>query len=631
MVMAEPMANVARDIQGQAPLRSVQLGALDPVVEQRAGGVIHIRAAQALGRYHDNLSQPLEHWAKFAPDRVFLAQRDAQGEWRKRTYAQVLSDVKRIAAALLRRGLSPERPLVVLSGNDIEHALLALAAMYVGIPYAPISPAYSLMSSDFGKLRAILTLLTPGLVFASDGGSFARALYATVADEIELVIARNPLGDRATTMFADLLGAGDDAGIAAAHAKVLPDTIAKFLFTSGSTGNPKAVINTHRMLCSNQAMLASGFAFVADEPPVVVDWLPWSHTFGSNHNFNMVLVNGGSLYIDDGNPTPPGVPKTVRNLREIAPTIYFNVPKGYEALVPHFHADEALRRNFFSRLKVLFYAGAGLNQPTWDELTRLAIETTGERIIFLSSLGSTETSPLALACTWDFGRPGNIGLPTPGVELKLVPNEGKLEARLRGPHITPGYWRQEQLTRDAFDAEGYYKLGDALKFVDPNDPRKGLLFDGRIAEDFKLSTGTWVSVGPLRARFLDHFTPYVRDVVFAAADKDDIAALIFPDVESCRKLAGLAGDASPGDIIDAMAVREKFADLLARLAALSPGSSMRVERAILMVEPPSMDKGEMTDKGSINQRAVLKNRAPLVDELYAVPLSSRIIAAEGKH
>jgi feruloyl-CoA synthase len=622
-----------RDIKGRAavPLRSVKLGRLDPVIEGRAGGVIHIRAAQKLERFHDKLSQPLEHWAKTAPDRLFLAQRDTQGDWRKLSYAQVLADVKRIGAALLRRGLSAERPIVVLSGNDIEQALLALAAMHVGIPYAPISPAYSLMSSDFGKLRAIVDLLTPGLVFVNDGIPFGRALYETVPDEIELVVTRNPLGDRKTTLFADLLGSEDTPGIAAAHASVTPDTIAKFLFTSGSTGNPKAVINTHRMLCSNQAMLGSSFAFVADEPPVVIDWLPWSHTFGSNHNFNMVLTYGGSLYIDDGNPTPPGVPKTARNLREIAPTIYFNVPKGYEALVAHFRADEVLRRNFFSRLKVLFYAGAGLNQTTWDELTRLAIETTGERIIFLSSLGSTETSPLALACSWDFDRPGNIGLPAPGVELKLVPNEGKLEARLRGPHITPGYWRQEHLTREAFDAEGFYKIGDALKFVDPDDPGKGLLFDGRIAEDFKLSTGTWVSVGPLRARFVDHFAPYVRDAVFAGADRDDIAALVFPDVEACRKLAGLGSDASPAAIVAAPAVRATFAERLKKLAAASPGSSTRVERAIVMAEPPSMDKSEATDKGSINQRAVLKNRAALVDELYTQPLSSRVIAAEGKH
>jgi len=609
-----------------ARLRPVRLGAFDAVLDRRADGTILLRTAQNLGPYPKNLSEPLEHWAKAAPDRVFLAQRDAEGNWRRLSYAQVLAQVKRIGAALLRRDLSAERPVAIISGNGIEHALLALAAMYAGIPYAPISAAYSLMSTDFGKLRMIVDLLTPGLVFANDGGAFGRAIAAAVPENVELVVAQNPPANRKATLFADLLGAEDAAGVAAANAKVSPATIAKFLFTSGSTGQPKAVVNTHLMLCSNQAMIAAGFAFVADEPPVVVDWLPWSHTFGGNHNFNMVLVNGGSLYIDDGNPTPPGAPKTARNLREIAPTIYFNVPKGYEALVPHFRADEALRKNFFSRLKVLFYAGAGLNQTTWDDLTQLAVETTGERIIFLSSLGSTETSPLALACTFDFDQAGNIGLPAPGVELKLVPNEGKLEARLRGPHITPGYWRQEQLTREAFDAEGYYRIGDALKFADPADPAKGFLFDGRIAEDYKLSTGTWVSVGPLRARFIDHCTPYVRDVVFAGPDRDDIVALVFPDVEACRKLAPEhAPDAAPAGVLDDVRVRLKFAELLKSLAAASPGSSTRVMRALLMAEPPSMDKGEMTDKGSINQRAVLKSRAALVDELYATPLSSRAI------
>jgi feruloyl-CoA synthase len=611
-----------------APLRPVRLGAADTVLERRPDGALYLRAGQPLSAYHGKLSEPLEKWARLAPDRVFLAQRDAEGRWRAVTYAQALDDVRRIGAALLRRGLSAERPIAVLSGNDIEQALLGLAAMYVGIPYAPISPAYSLMSSDFGKLRAILKLLTPGMVFASDGLPFARALYATVPDEIELVVTRNPLGDRPTTLFADLLGAEDTVGVTAAHTSVTPDTIAKFLFTSGSTGNPKGVINTQRMLCANQAMLAAGYAFVADEPPVVVDWLPWSHTFGSNHNFNLVLVNGGSLYIDDGNPTPPGIPKTARNLREIAPTIYFNVPKGYEALIPHFRADETLRKTFFSRLKMLFYAGAGLNQATWNEINDIAVETTGERIIFLTSLGSTETAPLALTCSWDFDRPGNIGLPAPGVELKLVPNEGKLEARLRGPHITPGYWRQEQLTREAFDEEGFYKIGDALKFIDPNDPAKGLLFDGRIAEDFKLSTGTWVSVGPLRGRFIDHLSPYVRDVVFAGPDRDFISALVFPDMEACRKLAGLGADAPALDIVAHPRVRETFGAQMTQLAAASPGSSTRVVRALLMTEPPSMDKGEMTDKGSINQRAVLKNRAALVDELYAAEPSPRVIRIE---
>jgi feruloyl-CoA synthase len=624
------MPNTATNLKREAaPLRPVRLGRLNTVVETRADGTTYLRCAQSLPSHPATVTESLDRWARETPDRIYLAQRGADGEWRKLTYKQVRDRVRAIAAALLSRGLSAEKPIAILSGNDIEHALLALAAMYVGIPYAPISPAYSLMSSDFGKLRTIIGLLTPGMIFASDGNAYGRAIAACVPDNVELVVTRNPPADRKATLFADLVGAEDASGVADAAAKVTPDSIAKFLFTSGSTGQPKGVINTHRMLCSNQAMIAAGFCFVQDEPPVVVDWLPWSHTFGSNHNFNLVLTNGGSLYIDDGNPTPPGVPKTARNLREIAPTIYFNVPKGYEALLPHFRADDTLRKNFFSRLKVLFYAGAGLNQVTWDELTKLAVETTGERIIFLSSIGSTETSPLALACSWDFDRAGNIGLPSPGVELKLVPNEGKLEARLRGPHITPGYWRQDELTAAAFDAEGYYKIGDALKFADPNDPLQGLLFDGRIAEDFKLSTGTWVSVGPLRARVIDHFAPLVRDLVFAAPDRDFIGALVFPDVEACRKLAGLGAEATPAQIVADAKVRAAFAGLAKKLAAASPGSSMRVERLILMAEPPSMDKSEATDKGSINQRAVLKNRAALVDELYAMPLSSRVISAEG--
>jgi feruloyl-CoA synthase len=608
-----------------APLRVVRLGALDAVLDRRADGTIYIRTSQALGRYHDRVSAPLDYWAKAAPDRVFLAQRDAQDHWRTMSYAETRDAVARIGASLLRRGLSADRPIVVMSGNSIEHALLALAAMVVGIPYAPVSPAYSLMSSDFGKLRMIIDLLTPGMVFAGDGTAFGKAIAACVPDEIELVVTQNPPAGRKTTLFADLIGAEDAAGVAAAHSDVTPTTIAKFLFTSGSTGTPKAVINTHRMLCSNQAMLAHGFPFVEDEPPVVVDWLPWSHTFGSNHNFNLVLMNGGSLYIDDGNPTPPGAPKTARNLRDIAPTIYFNVPKGYEALVPYLRDDAVLRKNFFSRLNVLFYAGAGISRSVRDDLTALAVETTGERIIFLSSLGSTETAPAALVCTWDFDSPGNIGLPFPGVELKLVPNSGKLEARLRGPHITPGYWRQEHHTRDAFDAEGFYKLGDALKFADPDDPGKGLLFDGRIAEDFKLSTGTWVSVGPLRARFIDYFAPLVRDVVFAGADRDDIGALVFPDIEACRKLAGLDAKATADDVVKAPGLRAKFAELLRAFAA-GQGSSMRVMRLILMAEPPSLDKAEMTDKGSINQRAVLASRAALAAQLYAEPPPETVIA-----
>jgi feruloyl-CoA synthase len=604
----------------------VSLGVFKITQERRPDGARLMRSTAQLGDYPEQLTERLEHWGKAAPERVFLAQRDPTGGWRTLTYAQVLHEVRRIAAALLQRELSPERPVAILSGNDIEQALLGLAAMYVGVPYAPISPAYSLMSSDFAKLRMIIELLTPGLVFANDGALFARALDNVVPASVELVLTRNPVAGRQTTLFADL-AALPSAAVECAHATVNPDTIAKFLFTSGSTGAPKAVINTQRMLCSNQAMLAAGFRFVRDEPPVAVDWLPWSHTFGANHNFNLLLSHGGTLYIDEGNPTPAGLPKTVRNLREIAPTIYFNVPKGYDALIPHLRADRALRESLFRRLKVLFYAGAALSQSAWDALQELAIETCGERIIFLSSLGSTETSPLALACTRDFPRPGNIGVPVPGVELKLVPNEGRLEARLRGPNITPGYWRQHDLTREAFDEEGFYRIGDALRLADPDDPSQGLIFDGRLAEDFKLGTGTWVNVASLRARFIDHCSPYVRDVVIAGADRDEIAVLVFPEVEACRGLcdAGSAGT-KPADILAHAAVRQHFATMLGKLAASSPGSSTRICRLLLLDEPPSLDIGEMTDKGSINQRAVLKHRAALVEELYADTHSPRVIA-----
>jgi feruloyl-CoA synthase len=610
------------------PLRQVDLGRFDVVVERRQDGALLMRSTAALPPYPDKLTQPLEHWARAAPERVFLAQRDAGGAWRTLTYAQSLQNVRAIAAGLLQRGLSAERPIAVLSGNSIDHALLALGAMYAGIPHAPISPAYSLMSSDFGKLRAIIGLLTPGLVFAADGALFGRAIEAVLAPTIELAVSRNPPPRRKTTLFDELQGSVDD-GVDRAHADVVAHSIAKFLFTSGSTGEPKAVINTHRMLCSNQAMIAAGFAFVRDEPPVVVDWLPWSHTFGGNHNFNLVLTNGGTLYIDDGNPTPAGLAKTVANLREIAPTIYFNVPRGYDALIAHLRADKELRANFFSRLKVLFYAGAALSQPAWDALLKLSIATAGERIIFLSSLGSTETSPLAIGCTRDFPRPGNIGVPSPGVELKLVPQDDKLEARLRGPNITPGYWRQDHLTREAFDEEGFYKLGDAVKFADPGDPAQGLLFAGRLAEDFKLATGTWVNVGPLRGRFIEHFAPLVRDVVIAGADRDEIAGLVFPDLEACGKLwAGMPGDAKPAQVLAHASVRRRFAQLLAELAAASPGSSTRVCRLLLLAEPPSMDVGEMTDKGSINQRAVLRHRCALVEALYAQPAPAEVITLD---
>ena len=623
------MADAQRNIRSSAaPLRPVRLGPADFTLDRRADGTILIRSPHPLGNYPDKITQRLEHWAQAAPERIFIAQRATSGEWRTLTYSDTLAQVRGIAQVLLQRKLSAERPIAVLSGNDIEHALLGLAAMFAGIPYAPISVPYSLMSTDFGKLKSIIKILTPGLVFAADGKAFGRAIDAAVPLDTEIVVTANPPGSRFTTAFSDLVMTEPTGAVDAAHAKVTPDTIAKVLFTSGSTGNPKGVINTQRMLCSNQAQIRAGLAFVADEPPVIVDWLPWNHTFGSNHNFNLVLDNGGSLYIDEGKPLPAVIAATARNLKEIAPTIYFNVPKGFEALLPHLRADRELRENFFRRLKVMFYAGAGLQQYVWDGLTAMSVETTGERIIFLSSIGSTETAPLALACNWDFDRPGNIGLPAPGIELKLVPNEGKLEARLKGPNITPGYWRRPDLTADAFDGEGFYQIGDAMKFVDADDPGKGLLFDGRLAEDFKLSTGVWVSTGALRAQFVDHCAPLIRDAVIAGADRDAVAVLVFPDIEACRKLAGLAADAAPSAVLGADRIRDEFRVRLAALAKSSTGSSTRIRRLILLEEPLSLDVGEATDKGSINQRAVLNRRAALVEELYARPVSARVIAIE---
>ena len=536
------------------------------------------------------MTERLDLWADKAPDRVFLAQREADVGWRTLSYGQARKRARRVGQFLLSRNLGPERPLAVLSGNDIEHALLHLGAMYAGIPYAPISPAYSLQSTDFKKLAYIFDLMTPGLVYASDRKAFGKAINAVV-----------PHG---TEVLYQLEESAETPALEEAHARVTPDTIAKFLFTSGSTGMPKAVINTQRMWCSNQEIIATMFAFFKEEPPVIIDWAPWHHTAAGNHNLGLVLYNGGSYYIDEGKPMPGAIDATVKNLREIASTWYWNVPKGFEALLPYLRSDAELRENFFRRLRILWFAAAPLSQRVFDQMKELAFRTCGETIPFLTGLGSTETAPYAMGRMWETSDASNMGLPPPGIEMKLVPMEGKLAMRLKGASITPGYWRQPELTAAAFDEEGYYRLGDAFAFADASDPAQGLLFRGRIAEDFKLSSGTFVHVGPLRARFLEHFAPLVRDVVIAGEGRNEIGVLIFPAAAMDR---------------DELQRRMKTFE--------STGSSNRIARAMVLDEPPSLDAGEMTDKGSINQRAVLARRAALVEELYRDPPSEKVITA----
>lgn len=596
--------------------------------EARPDGSLIVTASAALPPYPTRLTAHLVRHARAAPHHAFLARRTPDGAWTVLTYGDALARVERIAAALLARALSAERPLMILSGNGFEHALAALAAQHVGIAVAPVSPAYSTVSRDFARLRSIVELLNPGLVLATEGRTYAAALAAAVPASVE-VATRDPAGiGRPATAFDDL-AAHDPEGVARAHAAVGADTVAKLLFTSGSTGVPKAVVTTHGMLTANQAMLAVRFPFLTAAPPVLVDWLPWHHVFGGNHNFNIVLANGGTLHIDEGRPVPSGIGETVRNLREIAPTAYFTVPKGFEALVPHLRADRPLRERFFSRLEANFYAAAGLPQPVWDALDALARETVGRTVPMLTGLGATETAPFALVTDDRPGRAGRVGLPAAGLTLKLAPVEGKLEARVKGPNVTPGYWRRPDLTAAAFDAEGFYRLGDALVPEDPGDLTRGFLFDGRLNEDFKLTTGVWVSVGPLRAAFLDAFAPLVRDVAVAGEERDAVAALVFPDLAACRTL-GVGGD-DMGDDAAVLAdprVRAAFAQRLATLAAGATGSSNRITRLRLLTEPPALDRDEVTDKGSINQRAVLRGRAADVAALYAEPPPADLILPE---
>lgn len=617
--------NQARTAAPEVRRRPVRLGNPEVAVYQ-ANGLWHVDAVTPLAEVPPRFTDRLESGAAAHPERTLVARRGADGEWIRLSYAEVLDRARRIGQSLLDRGLSAERPLLILSGNDLEHFQLALGAMYAGIPYAPVSPSYSLVATDYGKLAELVTQLTPGALYASDGHAFSRAITAVMPADAELILAHGEVPNQRATPFSALLDV--QAGtVEAAHAKVNAQTIAKFLFTSGSTKKPKAVITTHGMLTSNQQMLLQTFPFMGDEPPVLVDWLPWNHTFGGSHNVGIVLYNGGTLYIDDGKPTPRDFAATLCNLREIAPTMYFNIPKGFEMLTDAMATDKQLSATFFSRVKLFLCAGAGLSQAAWDRLDAAGIAESGESIRIMTGLGMTETSPSCTFGTGDIIKAGYVGVPAPGCKVKLVPSGDKLEARFHGPHVTPGYWRAPDLTAAAFDEEGYYCTGDALRFVDPEHRELGFMFDGRIAEDFKLSTGTFVSVGPLRARVISAAAPHVLDVVVTGIDRNAIGLLVFPRMEHCHTLSGLHDGASVEQVLASAPVRERFQSLLDRLNADASGSSMRIDRMLLQAEPPSIDHREMTDKGSINQAAVLTRRAAIVTSLYEGTDPNVIIAA----
>ena len=600
-------------------LRRASVRTSGATLERLPNGTLIIRPEEALEPYPTVLSDRIIRWASEAPDRICVAKRNAAGTWDTLTYSQALSRMRSVGQALLNRGLSADRPVAILSENDLDHFVLMMAGQHVGILTAAISPSYSLLSKDLERLRHAIGLLTPGLVFAANGRRFARAIEAAVPPDMELVVADAPPAGRRATRFSDLLSTTPTPAVEAAHARIDPDTAAKILFTSGSTDKPKGVINTHRMLCANQQQILQVFRFLGEEPPVLVDWLPWHHTFAGNHDLGLTIYNGGTFYIDEGKPGREHIGETIRNLKEISPTAVFNVPKGYEDLLPALRSDPQLRENFFRRLRLLFYAAAGMSQPLWDAYRQLSVEHCGERILMVTGLGSTETAPMAIQCTWEMEHPGAIGIPVAGVTLKLAPQANKLEARVRGPNITPGYWRQPELTARAFDEEGFYRFGDAIKLLDPNDVNQGFIFDGRFGEDFKLATGTWVSVGPLRAAIINHFAPYARDVVITGHDRDDIGMFIFADQQACACLCGAAHSAPPEGVLTHPGVRTHFRALLRSLAAKATGNSNRVVRAMILEEPPSLDAGEITDKGSLNQRAVLERRAALVDRLYAPP------------
>jgi feruloyl-CoA synthase len=624
--MASPVAARAAEAGDRALFASPEITA-----QRRPDGAMVISSRRRLEHVPRSVGALLERWAAADPGRVFLAERNASGGWRRVTYGETAEAVNSIAQSLIDRRLGPGRPVVILAENGIDHALMALGAMHVGVPVVPISTAYARLSHDFGKLRYILGLVEPGLIYLDEADRYAKALEAIGVPGVEIVASRGSLacaqGGARVTPLSALAEVRPTPAVDAAFAKVGPETLAKILFTSGSTGQPKGVLNTQGMLCANQESAAAAWTFLTRQPPVLVDWLPWNHTFGGNFNFNSVLRNGGTLYIDDGKPVPGLIGRSVANLKEVSPTFYLNVPRGYQMLLDHLESDAELRAGFFARLDVLFYAAAALPRSLWDRLEALSLKVLGRKVPFISSWGMTETAPSVTIVHFAIDGPGNIGVPGPGMAVKLVPDADKLEIRVKGPNVTPGYFKAPELTRELFDAEGWLKTGDAVRLADPADPAAGLMFDGRVAENFKLTTGTWVNVGMLRTAVIAAGAPVIEDAVVTGHDRDDVGLLIFPSLAGMRGLCpGLGPDAGLPDLVRQPAVRAALVEGLRRHnAEVGHHATMRIARCLLLTEPPTIDANEITDKGYLNQRAILANRAGAVERLHADPPGAEVI------
>lgn len=586
-------------------------------IETRDDGCLVLTSPVPLGDYPDCIGIHLERWAAEAPDRTFLAERGPDGEWIHVSYAEARQKVRSIAQYFLSNGYTSETPVMILSDNGIENGLLQFACMHAGIPVTPASPAYSLMSQDFEKLKYIFGIIEPKLIFAADGQKFAKAISALDTDGVTIAAAINPDAISGAVTFAQLAETEATPAVDDALAGITPDTVAKILFTSGSTGTPKGVINTQRMLCSNQQTIAQVWPFLESRPPVIVDWLPWSHTFGGNHDVNIILRNGGTMYIDAGKPVPGLVETTIKNVCDVSPTLCFNVPRGYDMIVPHLERDDELRDAFFKNLDIIFYAAAALPQNLWERLEKLAMAARGRKIMMASSWGATETAPMITSVYYKSDYAGNIGLPTPGNEIKLVPSSGKMEMRIKGPNVTPGYYKNPESTADAFDSEGYYMIGDAGRFADPENPIKGLMFDGRTAENFKLMTGVWVHVGNLRVAAIGAGAPVIQDAVVTGHDRDEIGLLIFPNPAACAALCDAPADTPLAGLLADEKIRQCVADGLAAHNKEYPASSTKITRVLLMTEPANIDANEITDKGYLNQRAILTRRADLIEKLYS--------------